>query len=96
MNGGWGLDELLSQATMQDQNILKLWNVQDPPDKFERTKNEYIYSIQHNRNPFIDHPKWATCINFDSLIKINSCVMVPSLKNEILNVGLNVFPNPAG
>lgn len=95
LDGGWGLNELLSQAMQQDQNILKLWNQQDPPDKFERTKNEYISSLQHNRNPFIDHPQWATCINFDSLIKTNLCGAVSGITDEVLNVGVNVYPNPS-
>ncbi len=95
LNGGWGLNELPSEATDQDQNILKLWNQQDPPDKFERTKNEYISSLQHNRNPFIDHPGWATCINFDSLVKTNLCGAVSGVEDEVLNVGVNVYPNPS-
>lgn len=95
LNGGWGLNELLTEAINQDQNILKLWNQQDPPDKFERTKNEYISSLQHNRNPFIDHPAWATCINFDSIIKTNFCGAISGIKDDRLNVGVNIYPNPS-
>lgn len=95
LSGSWGLDELLSEATDQDQNILKLWNQQDPPDKFERTKNEYINSLQQNRNPFIDHPAWATCINFDSLLKTNLCGAVSGVEDVVLSVGVNIYPNPA-
>jgi len=95
LSGGWGLNELLSQAYQQDQNILKLWNQQDPPDKFERTKNEYIRSLQQNRNPFIDHPGWATCINFDSLMKTNLCGAISGIQDIILDVDVNIYPNPA-
>ena len=95
LSGGWGLDELLSEATDQDQDILKLWSQQDPPDKWERTKNEYISSLQKNRNPFIDHPAWATCINFDSLLKTNLCGAVSGIEDMVLNVGVNVYPNPS-
>ncbi|WP_306214875.1 endonuclease [Actinoplanes sp. RD1] len=42
---------------------LLTWNTQDPPDAFERNRNEVIYaSYQHNRNPFIDHPEWVASI----------------------------------
>jgi endonuclease I len=44
-------------------SVLKQWNEQDPPDAFERNRNELIHSTyQHNRNPFIDHPEWVESI----------------------------------
>jgi endonuclease I len=44
-------------------SALRQWNQQDPPDAFEKRRNELIYSsYQHNRNPFIDHPEWVTSI----------------------------------
>ncbi len=95
LSGGWGLEELPSQANQQDQNILKLWSQQDPPDKFERTKNEYINFLQRNRNPFIDHPGWATCINFDSIVKTNLCGAVSGIQDETQNFSLNIYPNPS-
>ena len=38
------------------------WNLMDPPDEFERNRNNVIYSYQHNRNPFIDNPYFAELI----------------------------------
>jgi endonuclease I len=44
-------------------SVLKQWNLQDPPDAFEKRRNQVIYDTwQHNRNPFIDHPEWVTAI----------------------------------
>jgi endonuclease I len=44
-------------------SALKAWNTQDPPDAFEKRRNELIYSTyQKNRNPFIDHPEWVSSI----------------------------------
>ncbi len=94
LNGNWGLNNLLSFAGQQDQNILKIWNQQDPPDKFERTKNEFIYSIQHNRNPFIDHPDWVNCINFDSILKTSFCGSISSINSEDATIAIKVSPNP--
>ncbi len=95
LQGSWALDSLLLQGPQQDQNTLKLWNQQDPPDKFERTKNAYINSIQNNRNPFIDHPQWAMCIDFDNLSSATSCF--PNAVNEQVsdNAAIHLFPNPA-
>lgn len=95
-SGDWGLDYLLAEAGDQSQAVLKQWNQQDPPDRFERTKNDYIYSVQNNRNPFIDHPEWAKCINFDSLFKTSLCGAISGVKEVALDANINTYPNPAG
>ncbi len=38
------------------------WNASEPPNAFERHRNDVIQSYQHNRNPFIDHPEFANRI----------------------------------
>lgn len=44
-------------------SALLQWSAQDPPDAFEKRRNDTIYgTYQHNRNPFIDHPEWAPSI----------------------------------
>ncbi|NKE59926.1 ribonuclease [Lentzea sp. PSKA42] len=44
-------------------SVLLQWHQQDPPDAFEKRRNQLIYdSYQHNRNPFIDHPEWVASI----------------------------------
>jgi endonuclease I len=44
-------------------SVLLQWNAQDPPDAFEKRRNQVIFdSYQHNRNPFIDHPEWVASI----------------------------------
>lgn len=41
-------------------SVLKEWSAGDPPDDFEKRRNQVIFDdIQHNRNPFIDHPEWV-------------------------------------
>jgi endonuclease I len=52
-----------SKPNIGRQSVLLQWNAQDPPDAFEKRRNQVIFdSYQHNRNPFIDHPEWVTSI----------------------------------
>lgn len=45
---------------------LLTWNTQAPPDAEEVARNDVIQSFQGNRNPFVDHPEWATRALFES------------------------------
>lgn len=38
------------------------WHIQDPVSDWERRRNNRVYELQHNRNPFIDNPQWAADI----------------------------------
>lgn len=38
------------------------WHEADPVDDIERNRNNFIFTKQLNRNPFIDHPEWVECI----------------------------------
>ena len=42
--------------------MLLEWNAQDPVSQKEIDRNNAVYAIQHNRNPFIDHPEYAAAI----------------------------------
>ena len=43
-------------------NLLISWHNNDPVDQKEIDRNEAIYGIQGNRNPFIDHPEYVALI----------------------------------
>lgn len=45
-----------------DLASLLQWNISDPRDDFEMNRNNYIYTWQFNRNPFIDYPNLADYI----------------------------------
>ncbi len=42
--------------------MLLQWNQQDPVSQREIDRNNTVYSIQKNRNPFIDNPSWINAI----------------------------------
>lgn len=45
-----------------DLALLLQWNQTDPRDDFEMNRNNYIYTWQVNRNPFIDYPLLANYV----------------------------------
>lgn len=42
--------------------LFNKWHEQDPVSEKETNRNEAVYKIQKNRNPFIDHPEYANTI----------------------------------
>jgi len=58
-------DMELPDITGWHQEILKEWHTTDPPDSSEITRNEEVYILQENRNPFIDHPEFVDLIDFE-------------------------------
>ncbi|MBS1573622.1 MAG: endonuclease [Bacteroidetes bacterium] len=43
-------------------NLMLQWHNQDPVSQREIDRNNLVYGIQKNRNPFIDHPEWVDMI----------------------------------
>ncbi|SHK11731.1 endonuclease [Chryseobacterium polytrichastri] len=43
-------------------SMLLQWHNQDPVSPREIDRNNAVYNIQNNRNPFIDNPQWANAI----------------------------------
>lgn len=49
------------------EDVLNEWNFFDLPDEFEKTRNDKIYGVQENRNPFVDNPNFIKRIgNYSS------------------------------
>jgi endonuclease I len=42
--------------------VMLQWNDLDPVSDKETARNNAVYAIQGNRNPFIDHPEWVHAI----------------------------------
>ena len=74
---------------VQDQEILKKWHFQDPPDQYEIARQEYIYFIQGNRNPFIDHPEYVCAIDFSKMVKIKGECINTLYENEMPTISIS-------
>jgi deoxyribonuclease-1 len=47
----------------REEAFLRKWHTLDPVDAAEISRNEQIYKVQGNRNPFIDHPELVSEIS---------------------------------
>jgi endonuclease I len=71
----------------EDLQVLLDWHRQDPPGRWEVERNDYIQSIQGNRNPFVDHPEYVNYIDFNDLSKLSpSYSAEPTNQPTALNV----------
>lgn len=75
-----------------DLTTLLAWNQSDPRDDFEMNRNNYIYTWQVNRNPFIDYPQLVNYVfgaNYGQ-------IWFAALANSDFDVSkVVVYPNPA-
>lgn len=65
-NENWSLPNFIGPFTPygQDQNVLKAWHFNDLPDAKDIARNDFIDSLQGNRNPFVDMPELVCGIDF--------------------------------
>ncbi len=75
-------------------DLLLKWHRQDPVSEKEIVRNEVVYGIQGNRNPFIDHPELAEYIwgnrmneNFDYPLETEAFLLSPGRADKI-NMGV--------
>lgn len=82
-------DDLSSWAL----EMLLLWANADPVDEKEIARNEAIYSIQNNRNPFIDRPEFAEAIWGEEETNPNNVVEAGVDSSIYLNKGVLYHPS---
>ena len=51
-----------SNSKMGSLKTLLIWHMLDPVSEEEEIRNDRVYEIQNNRNPFIDRPQWVSSI----------------------------------
>jgi len=75
-----------------DLASLLTWNTLDPSDDFEMNRNNYIYTWQVNRNPFIDYPELANYIWGN---KVGQVWYSNLSTNDFADLEVKIYPNPA-
>jgi len=85
-DNNWPGSDMTNGASLKPWALALMlqWHQQDPVSQKEINRNNAIYNLQHNRNPFIDNPDFALRI-YD-----------PTASTETQHiVRMRVYPNPA-
>ncbi len=87
-DGSWNVTDMTNKSQLKPWalQMMLVWASEDPVSTKETDRNNTLYGIQHNRNPFIDHSEYAGLI-------WGYPVGMADQKNR--NYHLMVYPNPA-
>lgn len=89
-DAGWTNWTMANGANLtQDAiDLLLQWHHLDPVSTKEINRNDAVYAIQNNRNPFVDYPIFADCIWGTS-----DCTSLKT-KDWLAGIQVKVYPNP--
>jgi endonuclease I len=87
-DGNWPGSDMTDGAELLGwaKALMLKWHIQDPVSQKEINRNNGIYEIQQNRNPFIDRPEFATLI-FDPTASVD--------ERSFTHASLDIWPNPS-
>ena len=69
------------------ETVLRSWHAAYPPGAIEKTRNDDIDAMQHNRNPFVDYPQFADRIASFSNTSVQSPVFSLDLSEPSADYG---------
>jgi endonuclease I len=86
-DGSWSTSGGTNKAVLLpwQASVLLTWSHLDTVSAKEVARNNAIYGIQNNRNPFIDHPEWA-----DSIWTI----ITAGIEEKLTGLQIGIYPNP--
>ena len=89
-DGNWPGSAMVNGAEPKAWALAMLyqWHLQDTVSQKEIDRNNAIYALQHNRNPFIDHPEWVDTIWF------YKPPTPDAIGNQVKKLDAVLMPNP--
>lgn len=63
-DSGWSGSPMVDGAQLEPWalDMMMEWHTEDPVSQKEIDRNDAVYTIQQNRNPFVDHPEYVDLI----------------------------------
>ena len=88
-DNSWSTSDMTTKSVIKDWAIdmLLRWHEEDPVSQKEIDRNNAVYGIQHNRNPFVDDPEFAERIWDPNWTGIDD--------QYVTTMSVDVWPNPA-
>lgn len=88
-DAGWSTSAATNKSNLLpwQVDLLLQWSHQDIVSTKEIARNNAVYQIQNNRNPYIDHPEWIDSIWYTTLTNIETISQKPLF--------MHVYPNPS-
>lgn len=85
-DAGWASNGMVNKSQLKPWalKMMMAWHTADPVSTKETNRNNAVYGIQNNRNPFIDHPEFVEQIWGENA----------STEDLAGGVEVNIFPNP--
>ncbi|MCK6603036.1 MAG: endonuclease [Bacteroidetes bacterium] len=71
-------------------NMIYRWHKNDPVSQKEIDRNNAIYGIQKNRNPYIDHPEYVTSVWGGQVVSVE----IPEVQIQTRLKIMSAYPNP--
>jgi len=71
-------------------NMIYRWHKNDPVSQKEIDRNNAIYGIQKNRNPYIDHPEYVTSVWGGQVVSVE----IPDVQIQTRLKIMSAYPNP--
>jgi endonuclease I len=86
-DNGWpGSEQVVgSQLRPWALDLMKKWHIEDPVSEKETDRNNAVYEVQNNRNPFIDNPQYVSLIWGGPV----------GIAEHEINKNIRVYPVPA-
>jgi endonuclease I len=96
-DAGWPGSDMVTGSQPKEWAIKMLmeWNTIDPVSQKEKDRNDSVFLIQANRNPFIDNLSYANLIwgtqsrSDDGKVSLASVIIYPNPASEAITIDLN-------
>lgn len=87
---GWPGSDMVDGANLEPwaEEMMLTWHTEDPVSQKEVVRNNAIFEIQDNRNPFVDHPDWVMAMLRPTTVD-DQLVTVPDEWQVT-----SIYPNP--